>query len=283
MAALDAVLAWRDLPRQQLRETTDPLFHKDVSYFVFKLPFLSFLVGWTQVALIVLALAVRGGVLLERRASFLRTVAARRPAGDVALLSHLRRSRSVRAAGYFYVDRFALDTTNNGLFQGPGYTAVHVRLPALNLLTIVALAAFAHVRLQRLFTQLDAARRGGGPLGLRRHRHRRHFPWAVQSLQVNPAQSTVELPLLASNIAAHAGRLWPRQHHTQPSSRVRPRRHDRDGPRPMPPSLEDVDLWDPSISTQTYQVIQHYKGFYTINGVALDRYKSPPESTMLRS
>ena len=40
----------------------------------------------------------------------------------------------------------------------------------------------------------------------------------------------------------------------------------------MPPRSKDVDLWDPSISTQTYQVLQHYKGFYTINGVALDRY-----------
>ncbi|HEV8063659.1 MAG TPA: UPF0182 family protein, partial [Acidimicrobiales bacterium] len=32
----------------------DPQFHRDVGFYVFRLPFLSFLVGWTQVALIVL-------------------------------------------------------------------------------------------------------------------------------------------------------------------------------------------------------------------------------------
>ena len=34
--------------------TSDPEFHKNVGFFLFRLPFLSFLVDWTQLALIIL-------------------------------------------------------------------------------------------------------------------------------------------------------------------------------------------------------------------------------------
>lgn len=250
--------------------TTDPLFHKSVSYFVFKLPFLSFLVGWAQVALIVLALLCVAAYYLNGGLRF----SGPSPRVDPRATSHFSvifaALALVRAAGYFYVDRFALDTTNNGLFQGAGYTAVHVRLPALNLLTIVALAAFA------LFVYNVYARNwmlpivAGGLWAFVAIVIGVIFPWAVQSLQVNPAQSTLESGYLASNINATRAAYGLASIGIQTfaaQSDATPGIVAADAS-----SLEDVDLWDPSISTQTYQVLQRIKGFYTINGVALDRY-----------
>ena len=48
----------------------------------------------------------------------------------------------VRAAGYFYVDRYNLVLAKDSIFNGAGYTDVHVRLPAIELLAVVALAVF---------------------------------------------------------------------------------------------------------------------------------------------
>ena len=46
----------------------------------------------------------------------------------------------VKAVGY-YLARFNLDLSNNGYVQGAGYTDVHARLPALELLILVSVAA----------------------------------------------------------------------------------------------------------------------------------------------
>ena len=44
---------------------TDPQFHKAVSFYVFKLPFLSFLVDWTLVALLVILIITSIGHYLN--------------------------------------------------------------------------------------------------------------------------------------------------------------------------------------------------------------------------
>jgi uncharacterized membrane protein (UPF0182 family) len=249
---------------------TDPLFHKDVGYFVFKLPFLSFLVGWAQVSLIVLAILCVAAYYMNGGLRF----SGPSPRVDPRATTHFSvifaALALVRAAGYFYVDRYALDLSNNGLFQGAGYTAVHVRLPALNLLTIVALAAFV------LFVYNVYARNWTLPIvaaglwafvaiviGV-------IFPWAVQSLQVNPAQSTYELPYLASNIAATRDAYNLNGVDTAHFQGA----HDATAGiiKDDAASLEDVDLWDPSVSAQTYQVMERLKGFYSINAISLDRY-----------
>ncbi|MGA2209828.1 MAG: UPF0182 family protein [Acidimicrobiales bacterium] len=250
---------------------SDPQFHKDVGYFVFKLPFLSFLVDWTQVALIVLAIVCVAAYYLNGGLRF----SGMSPRVDPRATSHFSvifaALALLRAAGYFYVDRYALDVAPNGLFQGAGYTAVHVRLPALNLLAIIALAAFVmfvyNVYARGWMLPVVAAGLWaflGIAIGV-------VFPWAVQSLQVSPAQSTVELPYLQRNIAATRV-AYGLGNINQPSF---PGNHDattgvvRDDAQ----SLEDVDLWDPTVSSQTYQVDQRSKGFYSINGLSLDRYE----------
>ena len=87
---------------------SDPQFHKSVSFYVFKLPFLSFLVDWTLVALLV--------ILIITASATTSTVACRfqgpSPRIDPRVTAHvsviLGAMALVRAAGYFYVDRFNL-------------------------------------------------------------------------------------------------------------------------------------------------------------------------------
>lgn len=251
----------------------DPQFHRDVGFFVFKLPFLSFLVNWTQLALIVLFIVCVAAYSLNGGLRF----SGPPPRVDPRATSHLSvilaAMALLRAAAYFYVDRFEFELTPSGVIpgaQGAGYTAVHVRLPALELLVIVALASFV------LFVYNVYARGWMLPavaaglwafiaivVGV-------IFPAVVQWLQVTPAQSTVELPYIARDIAATqlayglsgvTGRAFEGNHDV-PASFLK-----QDAK-----SLSDVDLWDPSVSSPAIQNPQRIHGFYSINGLSVDRY-----------
>ena len=46
---------------------TDPLFHKDIGFYIFTLPFVSFVVTWTLVSLFVILIVTVGPALLQRR------------------------------------------------------------------------------------------------------------------------------------------------------------------------------------------------------------------------
>ena len=119
---------------------TDPQFHRNVGYFVFTLPFEQFLVHWTLVALFVVLLItllshyLNGGIRMQGSPS----------TGAPAVKAHisviLGLLALVKAVGY-YLARFNLDLSSNGYAQGAGYTDVHARLPALQLLILVSLAA----------------------------------------------------------------------------------------------------------------------------------------------
>jgi len=249
----------------------DAQFHKDVGYFVFKLPFLSFLVDWTQVALVVLAILCVAAYYLNGGLRF----SGASPRVDPRATSHFSvifaALALLRAAGYFFVDRYALDVAPNGNIQGAGYTAVHVKLPALNLLVIVALAAFV------LFVYNVYARNWMLPavaaglwafLGIVTAFV---FPAVVQSLEVNPSASTVELPYISRNMVATQAAYGL----TGVVQRPFPGNNDATAGilTEDATSLEDVDLWDPTVSAQTYQTLQRNRGFYSINGVAFDRYQ----------
>ena len=122
--------------------TTDPQFHRNVGYFVFTLPFQQFLVHWALVALFVVLLVtvlshyLNGGIRMQ----------GSRPRVLPAVKAHisviLGLLALVKAVGY-YLARFNLDLSNNGFTQGAGYTDVNARLPALELLILVSLAAAA--------------------------------------------------------------------------------------------------------------------------------------------
>lgn len=176
---------------------------------------------------------VRGGVLPERGASFLGNVATRRPEGDVAFLGDLCRSGT--AARRRILLRRPLRPRRRPERLVPG-RRVHRRTrppsrpqPAGDHRS----GCLRHVRLQRLCPRLDAARGGGGPLGLRGDRHRCgvSLGGAVVAGESRPEHGGASL--LAAQHRRHAGCLRPREH--QPAVVPgQPRRHDGGGPGRRP-------------------------------------------------
>jgi hypothetical protein len=134
---------------------TDPQFHRDISYYVSVLPFHQMVVGYltTIVLLCLVATLVAGylygAVRIRTRARARRTTPALKAQVSVLLAVFL-----LLKAGSFWLDRYSLTTSNRGPVTGLSYTDVHAALPALTILSALALAGalllFANVRLGRL-------------------------------------------------------------------------------------------------------------------------------------
>ena len=120
--------------------STDPQFHKNIGFFLFKLPFLQFIIQWAFVSLVVMAVIVviahylNGGIRVQSGAP---SVA---PQVKVHLSVLLACMALVKAFGYYFA-RYNLDLSQNGYVQGATWTDVHARLPALTLLISISLLA----------------------------------------------------------------------------------------------------------------------------------------------
>ncbi len=120
----------------------DPQFGKDIGFYVFKLPFLNFVVDWTLAILIVTLIVsaifhyLNGGILPQRG------IPRVRPAVKAHLSVLLALIALTKAAGYV-LQRWGLVNAHDGYVNGAGYTDVHARLPALLLLVVVSIFAAA--------------------------------------------------------------------------------------------------------------------------------------------
>jgi uncharacterized protein len=250
----------------------DPLFHKDISFYVFHLPFLEFLVDWFLVALLVVLIItaifhyLNGGIRTQRSAPRVRPVVKAHLSVLVALIA------LVKAAGYI-LQRYQLVTSTNGYVNGAGYTDVHVRLPALELLFWISLAAAAVLlwNIRRQGWTLPVLAIGlwafvALAIGV-------IYPAISQALTVHPNQLSKEAPYIARNIAA------TRRAYGLDNLKV----SNFTGTTSLPASavdanettLENIRLWDPTpqISLTTFQKLQDLHSYYEIEGLSVDRYR----------
>ncbi len=250
---------------------TDPQFHKSVSFYVFKLPFLSFLVDWTLVALLVILIITGVGHYLNGGLRF----QGPSPRVDPRVTAHvsviLGAMALVRAAGYFYVDRFNLVLAKDAYVNGAGYTDVHVRLPAIELLAVVALAVFVLMVFNVYQRSLALPAIGAGLWILVALTAGVIVPAAVQALKVTPAQSKLELPYISRNIQATRATLGLSSIQERAFAGV----SNLTGGvvAGAAATLDNLPLWEPSITAQTYQKLQQNGTGFTIAGLSLDRYR----------
>ena len=250
---------------------TDPLFHKDVGFYVFDLPFLTFVVNWTLAILIVtLAVAVvfhyfNGGIQPQRGLPRVRPPVKAHISVLLALIA------LDKAAGYV-LQRWSLVNSQDGYVDGAGYTDVHARLPAETLLIYVSV--FAAIIL------LFNIRRRGWTLpvlavgiwafvalvvGI-------IYPALLQTLKVTPAQSSLEAPYIQDNIAATRdayGLNGVKVHSFPAQTNITGAQASA-----AAPTIKNIRQWDPdpSISLQTFQRLQGIKSYYLFPSLGVDRY-----------
>ena len=204
MLALPAVSKWQDwllFRNSQAFGVDDAQFGRDVGFYVFELPFITFAIDWLFAALVIvliltiLAHALNGGVL------FVSSVPTVRAATKMHIAVLLAVLASVKAADYWFT-RFELTNERRGFVQGATYTVVNAQLPAMMLLVLIALLTavlyLTTIRTDRWRLPFLASGLWlvvlivGGLV----------YPAIVQSLVVRPNQEGREAPYIERNVEA---------------------------------------------------------------------------------
>ena len=202
--AAPAIARWQDwlmFRNSKSFGRSDQHFGNDVGFYMFKLPFVTFVLDWLFLAVLFITLLVvathvlSGGILVQPPKPKFRRATKAHVAVLLAVLAILK-------AGDYWVTRYELTTANRGVVRGVTYTVDNAQLPAVLLLALVALLT-AGLYLSTLKT--DKWRPAvmasalwvvvalvGGVI----------YPTVVQSLVVNPNQKDKEAKYIEYNIEA---------------------------------------------------------------------------------
>ena len=204
LLALPAVALWQDwLLFRNAREfgIADAQFNADIGFYVFQLPFLSFMLNWLYASLIVVLLLTAAAHILNGGVVFVSPVPVIRQATK-AHLAVLLAVLAVVKAGDYWLDRYAVTNNQTGIVQGATYSVVNAQLPAIMLLILIALLTaglyLSVVRTGSFRMPLIASALWlvvslvGGVI----------YPAVVQALVVNPNQQERELEFIARNVDA---------------------------------------------------------------------------------
>ena len=250
----------------------DPQFDKDIGFYVFQLPFLSWVVGWLFAAFVIVFIVtavahyLNGGIRVQT--PFQRVT----PQVKAHLSVLLGVLALVKAAGY-YLQQFSLSTSTRGTVDGPTYTDVHAQLPAIRLLLVISLSPL-RCSSTTSFGAAGCCRCSVWACGRSsRWSPARSFPAFIQKFRVEPSESSKERPYIERNIEATQGGDEPRQRHGEGLRERQPAEHAKRSSTNQT-TVRNIRLWDPSpnISLKTYQTLQALKPFYKIDDVDVDRY-----------
>jgi uncharacterized membrane protein (UPF0182 family) len=247
----------------------EPVFDKDISFYLFSLPAAVALKNWMLLTLLLSAL-LAGAVYWAQ--AHLEFSAQRRwlSATAIAHGSVLLGFYFVVKAWSYALDRYMLLYRDNGVVVGASYTDVHVQLPVLWLLMafsiIAALAAWANARFcnYRLPAAAAALVFGGSLVlsGL--------VPALFQRVFVRPNELQLEKPYIERNIAL-----------TQKAYNL-----DRIAVKPFPAeqdltfkaleankaTVDNIRLWDWQPLMDAYMQLQEIRTYYRFHDVDVDRY-----------
>ena len=183
---------------------TDPQFGLDVSFYTFIYPFLRFVLGFAFTVVILalgLALAAHylyGGIRLQPPGDRMSRAAQVHLSGLIALLLLLK-------AAAYWLDRFGLMVKSEALvqgFTGMKYADVNAVLPALQILTFVALITATLFIVNMVIQNWVIPLLGLGLLVLTSILVGGVYPAIVQQFQVRPSELVREQPYIERNITA---------------------------------------------------------------------------------
>lgn len=248
----------------------DPIFQRDISFYLFRLPVWELLVGWLFLMLVVSLLITAGVYVITRTVQKVRGIPVFAPQVQGHLSVLLALIFVVKALDY-HLDRYALLYARAGDFIGAGYTDVHARIPGLFIMSALALGAAG-------LMLLNIRRRNGLlpvyavagmvvasilVLGI--------YPGLVQRFRVEPNELRLETPYLSNHI-----KLTRQAYGLENISEVEFSPQARVGSAQLqaaPSTMNNIRLWDSRPLLQNYRQRQELRTYYQLNDVDIDRYQ----------
>ena len=247
----------------------DPIFHRDIGFYVFRLPFWKYLQQWVYWVLI--------GVFILSAATHYLDKAIRMLRGVPALASHVKSHLSVllgailvvKALGYKLAAFYLLYSERCATF-GASYTDVHAQWLAYKVLFVIALFCAVLVLINMYLRGLWLPLAGIGLLAVSSLLLNVVYPAVVQRLHVVPNEFERESPYIAHTIEFTRRGFGLHEIQERELRGIEPLTMDAIARNVA--AVENLRLWDYRPLLDTYQQQQALWPYYRFNSVDIDRY-----------
>jgi len=245
----------------------DPVFHREVGFYVFSLPFLNLLQGWLLGALIITLLGSAGVYLLSYTVQRLRFDFARPVSAHVGGL--VMAILGLFAWGY-WLGIWELVFSKRGVVFGASYADMHAKLPAQWILLSVVLICMGLLLVSVLRRNFRWAVYGIGGWVVAAIIVGGIFPSLVQRFQVQPNELALETPYIEYNIQFTREAFALNRVEEQPFPAEETPTYQEVAQNEV--TIDNIRLWDHRPLKDTYNQIQSIRLYYEFHDVDVDRY-----------
>ncbi len=268
----------------------DPILMNDIGFYVFQLPFFHLLRGvlfiLTLIALVMVFLLYiyrlepvlksesievedeEGAYYLNQRPGIME-IMDNLPVKVLVHMSTLLAFLFALIAIGFYLNRYEILFSQEGVVAGAGYTDVHIRLPIYNILTLLSvltsIALIANVKLKNIRLPVISI-----ALIIIFILAGSFVPNVYQQFRVEPTEIQLEKPYLEYNIN------YTRMAFGLSDIEERPFEANADLTLSEIENnsqiIDNIRIWDRRALEQTYKQLQQIRTYYTFNDVDTDRY-----------
>lgn len=276
LAAIAATDQWDMVLRflnQQPFHQADPIFGRDIAFYVFSLPFFHYIVSWLFSLLFLTLIAATFIHLFDGAIQW--PIQWRR--GNPMFAPHVKAHLSFLLGSIFIVvawnyqlRAYDLLFSSRGVAFGASYTDIHAQLPALRVLIFIAVISAAlfliNIRIQGWvlpivsISLLAATSFLAGTI----------YPAVVQQYGVSPNEIAREKPYIKHNIkftrAAYGlNRIKERDFPGKATLQLADIERNKG-------TIDNIRLWDWRPLLKTYKQIQEIRLYYNFTDVDIDRY-----------
>lgn len=249
----------------------DPQFSLDIGFYVFQLPFVTYIVDWlfnvTLLTFFITAAAhyLNGGIRLQNKGNRVTPQVKAHLSVMLGLLA------LIKAADYF-LGRYELTTSRQGVVDGATYTDVNARLPIYYLLILISLLAFVLLlyNIRRKGWVLPTVAVGlwifvtivmGGI-----------YPLIIQRFQVDPDESAKEREYIERNIEMTREAMGLANVENRSFRSTGDLTYEQMANNPG--IIGSLPLLDPKILSDTFENLEGERPFYRFPEVLdMDRYE----------
>jgi len=245
----------------------DPVFHREIGFYAFSLPFLQQIRGWLLGALIITLLGSGGVYLLSYTVQRLKFDLAR------PVLAHIG-GLTIAILGLFAwgyrLGIWELVFSERGKVFGAGYADMHANLPAQWILLVVVLIFIGVILVSILRRNLRWPLYGIAGWIVAAIIIGGIFPAVVQRFQVEPNELARERPYIEYNIQFTREAFALDRVEEQPFPA-------EEAPSPQEiaqneSTINNIRLWDHRPLKDTYNQLQSFRLYYDFHDVDVDRY-----------
>ena len=260
---------------------SDPIFGRDVGFYLFQLPFWELIqttltvLAFLTTALLALVYSVTGLLRYEVRSGIM---------APAPVINQLRLNAVVWLVLFawgLFLDRYQLLFRSRGVVFGATYTDLAIELPAIWIMLVLTLALAALLGASRWLRAGRWTRLTGLALLAVWILGRAIVPALVDRFQVNPNELEVQQPYIEHNIALTRlayglDDVQEVEYEADDTLSLADVQANQD-------AIDNIRLWDPRLIIQTYRQLQEIRTYYQFQSVDNDRYtiNGQPRQMML--